>query len=203
LDALAEDFVRHGFDRKHAIRTIANSRVYQSSSQATPAGDERYFSHARVRLLQSEQLLDAICQATEVAERYPDFPPGTPAVALADGEYKHPFLEAFGRPVRASACECERDASTNLSQALQLVSGPVVQQKVHSDAGRAARLAASQLPADEVLNELFLATLCRHPREEERRLLASRLEQAGPDRRRGVEDVLWLLLNHPEFLFQH
>jgi hypothetical protein len=203
LESLADDFVRHGFDRKHTIRAIANSRVYQSSSQAAATGDERYFSHARIRLLQSEQLLDAICQATEVAERYPDFPPGTPAVALADGEYKHPFLEAFGRPVRASACECERDASTNLSQALQLVSGPAVQQKVHSDAGRAARLAASPLSPDEVLDELFLATLCRHPRDEERRVLVGRLEQAGSDRRQAVEDVLWLLLNHPEFLFQH
>jgi hypothetical protein len=205
LDALAEDFVRHGFDRKRTIRLIAGSRTYQASSQTTAnnAGDEKYYSHAPVRLLQSEQLIDAICQATEVPERYPDFPLGTPAVALADGEYKHPFLEAFGRPVRASACECERDAQTNLSQALQLVSGPVVQGKVHSDAGRAARLAAAEVSADEVLDELFLATLCRTPRDEERRALVESLGKAGDARRAATEDILWLLVNHPEFLFQH
>lgn len=204
LDALADDFVRRGFDRKRTIRLIVSSRAYQTSSQTTAnnASDEKYYSHAPVRLLQSEQLLDAICQATEVAERYPDFPLGTPAIALADGEYKHPFLEAFGRPVRASACECERDAQTNLSQALQLVSGPVVQVKVHSDQGRAGRLAATALSADEVLDELFLATLCRGPKDEERRLLGQRLTQAG-SRRAAIEDILWLLLNHPEFLFQH
>ncbi len=205
LDWLADDFVRHGYDRKRTIRLIANSRVYQASSQATAnnASDEKYYSHAPIRLLQSEQLMDAICQATDVPERYPDFPLGTPAIALADGEYKHPFLEAFGRPVRASACECERDAQTNLSQALQLVSGPVVQGKVHSDAGRAARLAASALSAEEVLDDLFLVTLGRTARDEERRILGQRLSQAGPARRAGIEDVLWLLLNHPEFLFQH
>jgi hypothetical protein len=205
LDALADDFARHGFDRQRTIRRIANSRTYQASSQPTAnnASDEKYYSHARIRLLQSEQLLDAICQATEVPERYPDFPLGTPAVALADGEYKHPFLEAFGRPVRASACECERDAQTNLSQALQLVSGPVVQGKVHSDAGRAARLAASERSTDEVLDELFLAALCRAPSEEERRVLGQRLSETGSARRAAIEDVLWLLLNHPEFLFQH
>lgn len=205
LDWLAEDFVRHGFNRLHTIRTIVNSRVYQSSSATTTtnAGDERYFSHARIRLLQSEQLIDAICQATEVPERYPDFPAGTPAVALADGEYKHPFLEAFGRPVRASACECERDTQTNLSQALQLVSGPVVQGKLRDDAGRAARLAASTLSDDEVLDELFLTTLCRPPSNEERQSLGPRLKQATPTRRAVVEDLLWLLINHPEFVFQH
>ena len=205
LAALADDFVRHGFDRKHTIRTIVNSRAYQTRSQTTAnnARDEKYYSHAPIRLLQSEQLIDAICQATEVAERYPELPLGTPAISLADGEYKHPFLEAFGRPVRASACECERDAQTNLSQALQLVSGPVVQSKVHSDQGRAARLAAAALSTDEVLDELFLATLCRLPSEEERRLLGQRMTQAGAARRSAIEDILWLLLNHPEFLFQH
>lgn len=205
LDALAEEFVRHGFDRRHIIRLILNSRVYQTSSQTTPtnADDARYFSHARIRLLQSEQLLDAICQATGVAESYPGLPPGTRAVELPDGEYKHPFLEAFGRPARASACECERDPETNLSQALQLVSGGSVHEKLRSDAGRAATLAASSAGGDEILDELFLATLTRLPTAEERQLLGSRLPPAGTDRRQAVEDVLWLLLNHTEFLFQH
>ncbi|MFG0333123.1 MAG: DUF1549 and DUF1553 domain-containing protein, partial [Maioricimonas sp. JB049] len=133
LDALADQFVRSGFDRKELIRLVANSRVYQLSSKPTPtnADDDRYFSHRAVRLLHAEQLLDAVAAVTGVDERFPGMPPGTRAIALPDGEYKHPFLEAFGRPARASACECERDSGLNFSQALHLVGGRVVHDKIH------------------------------------------------------------------------
>src|SRR5262249_39088660 len=90
LDALAAEFVRHGYDRKEVIRTVLKSHTYQLAAHTTPgnAADEKYFSHARVRLLQAEQLLDAIGAATGVAEQFVGFPSGTPAVALPDGEYR-------------------------------------------------------------------------------------------------------------------
>jgi hypothetical protein len=196
--------VQRGFDRKHIIRMILSSRVYQLSSQPTAsnADDDRYFSRAVIRLLPAELLLDAIGRATGVAERFPDQPPGTTAVALPDGEYKHPFLEAFGRPARASACECERTDDTNLVQALELVGGRSLHEKLRSDAGRAAQLAASSHSDEEIVEELFLATLTRSPTAEERALLTSRLAEQKADRRRAVEDLLWLLINHGEFLFR-
>src|SRR5205085_5840595 len=44
LKALADDFVAHKFDRKHVLRTILNSRVYQLSSRrnAFNATDSKY-----------------------------------------------------------------------------------------------------------------------------------------------------------------
>ncbi len=50
LDALADDLVKGGFSQKHLIRTIMNSRTYQSSSvpNDTNADDEINFSHAQV-----------------------------------------------------------------------------------------------------------------------------------------------------------
>lgn len=205
LDELAGEFVRSGFDRRALLRLLLNSTTYQLSSATTPtnADDDRYFSHARVRLLQAEQLLDAISSATEIGESFPDMPPGTRAIQLPDGEYKHPFLEAFGRPARALACECERETSTNLSQALQLVSGPVIAAKVRHDQGRAARLASSDLSPDDIVAELFLATLSRPPRSDELAVLRRTIGPAGSERRAAVEDALWVLLNHREFLFQH
>ncbi|HEV3255885.1 MAG TPA: DUF1553 domain-containing protein, partial [Gemmataceae bacterium] len=167
------------------------------------ATDDKYFSHARVRLLQAEQLLDAIGSATGTAEKFPNLPVGTPAVALPDGEYKHPFLEAFGRPARAMACECERDSDTNLGQALQLVGGGMVQDKIHRDAGRVARLIGSGRDNAGLAEELFLATLSRYPSRQERDVLVRRLDRAGTKRRRVAEDILWALINHNEFLFQH
>ena len=72
LDALANDFVEHGYDRKHVMRTILNSRTYQLSSRSNDFNkdDVKYFSHSRTRMLSAEQLLDAICQVTGVPEKY-------------------------------------------------------------------------------------------------------------------------------------
>lgn len=208
LESLTADFVAHGFDRKHLIRTILNSSTYQLSSQTTPTNDHdvRYFSHTQVRLLGAEQLLDAVCTAAETSEQFPGYPLGTTSIELPDGEYKHPFLEAFGRPARALACECERDTNTNLIQALHLVSGRFMHQKIRSDQGRAARLSASSLSNAEVIEELFLATLSRRPTPAETELLVGQLNAAdatASDRRQIVEDILWSLLNHQEFMFQH
>lgn len=203
LDELAREFVSSGFDRKHVLRLIAKSHVYQLDFRLTKtnADDQRYFSHAQIRLRPAEALLDAISQATEVAESFPESPVGVSAVSLPDGEFKHPFLEAFGRPARSLACECEREATTNFQQALQLVAGKTVAQKIRSDNGRAARLAASTMTPTEIIDDLYLATLGRPADSSERELLLTVLNQSGSDRRAVLEDVLWSLLNHREFLF--
>lgn len=204
LAALADDLVKHHFDRKHLIRTIMRSRTYQLSSRPTPtnADDEKNFSHARVRLLPAEALLNAVCAATGQPEKFPGLPVGITAICLPDGEYRHPFLEIFGRPARASACECERSTDTTLNQALELVGGRLVQQKLHAPGGRVSRLLSAGQSDAALLEELFLATLSRYPTSAERRLLLERLHRA-PDRRRAAEDILWALINHAEFLFQH
>ncbi len=206
LDALAADFVAHGFDRKHLIRVVMTSRVYQLSHRPTATGrdDAKYFSHYPLRRLGAEQLLDAIADATGVPAKFPGLPTGTPAAALPDGEYKHPLLEAFGRPARAMACECERGTDTNLTQALHLVGGLTFDRQVRDPDGRAAKLAKSAKPDGEILDELFLATLSRLPTGAERVRLLARFAQRGPAGRRAVaEDVLHALINSPEFLFQH
>ena len=54
-----------------------------------------------------------------------------------------------------------------------------------------------------IVDQLFLATLLRHPGPAERDLAVSELAKHATDRRLAAEDLLWTLLNHPEFLFQH
>ena len=135
-------------------------------------------------------------------KRFPVFR-GTKAIHLPDGEYKHPFLEAFGRPARALACECERESSTNMSQALQMIGSQLLQTKLSHDSSRAAHLAASSKSEEEILDELFLATLARFPTAQERTLLLEDLKSQEISKRHAIEDILWNLLNHHEFLFQH
>jgi len=206
LDALAADFVKHGYDRKRLIRLVMTSRTYQLSHRPTPTNgaDEKYFSKYPVRRLGAEQLLDAIADATGVPDKFPEVPTGTPAAALADGEYKHPLLEAFGRPARAMACECERSSDTTLGQALHLVGGFTFDKQLRHPDGRVSKLLKSGKPDTEIVEELFLAAFSRPPTNAERARMIAHFAARGTGQRRAVaEDVLHALLNSNEFLFQH
>jgi hypothetical protein len=204
LDALARDFVAHQFDVKYLIRTITASRTYQLSarSNAFNRDDNKYFSHTLPRLLTAEQLLDAVCAVTEVPEKFSGVPAGTRAVQLPDGEVNHPFLKTFGQPARDLPCECERGGDANLAQALQLINGVVVHEKLTSAKNRIGRL-LSQKPADvDMLVELYLATLSRRPRENEAKAALEFLAKTS-DKRQAWEDIQWALLNSKEFMFRH
>lgn len=204
LDALAKDFVKHGFDLRHSIRTIALSRTYQLSARtnAFNKDDQKYFSHALPRLLSAETMLDAICTATEVPEKYPGLPLGTRAVQLPDGEINHAFLKTFGQPGRELACECERENDSNLAQALQLINGPTINEKVRSGTNRLGRMLTAKSDARAIVEELYLASLSRPPSEDEIKVALEHIKK-GSDPRKAWEDVQWALLNAKEFLFRH
>jgi hypothetical protein len=204
LDALAKDFVAHKFDLKHLVRTVMKSRTYQLSAQPNESNkdDGKYFSHAVTKLLTAEQLLDAICDLTAVPEKFAGLPPGTRAIQLPDGEVNHPFLKAFGQPARELACECERESDGNLAQALQLINGPTVNEKVRNANNRLGKLLAAKATDEEILNELFYAALARAPFGDEKNIALAHVAK-GSDRRKAWEDVLWAVLNTREFLFRH
>ncbi|HEX5271964.1 MAG TPA: DUF1553 domain-containing protein, partial [Gemmataceae bacterium] len=206
LDALAKDFVASKFDVKHLIRVIMTSRTYQLSAQANDFNkdDTKYFSHAVTKLLPAEPLLDALCTATEVPEKFAGLPLGTRAVQLPDGEVNHPFLKTFGQPARELACECERESDSNLAQALQLINGPTVNEKLRTASNRIGRLMDKKLSDFDMLSELYLASVSRFPTEGEVSAALEHVRKAKPeDRRKAWEDVEWALVNSKEFLFRH
>jgi hypothetical protein len=121
---------------------------------------------------------------------------------LPDGEIQNSFLKVFGQPARELACECERDSEANLGQALQLVGGAPLHDKLREPKNRLGALLAKSAAETEILEELYLAALGRLPQASEVQAAHDHLAKAG-DARRGFEDVLWALLNSPEFLFRH
>jgi hypothetical protein len=205
LDALAGEFIKEGFDLKHLLRLILNSRVYQLSALPTPENrlDTTFFTHYRVKRLTAEQLLDAINFATGTTEKFEARPAGTRAIALPDTSAKSYFLDTFGRPLRVLACECERSTDPNLSQALNLMNGDVVNRKVADPKGRLARWLADASMSDEALiRNLYLVTFNR-PATPEEVAAAQGLIAAAPDRTTGAQDLFWGLLNSKEFSFNH
>jgi Protein of unknown function (DUF1553)/Protein of unknown function (DUF1549) len=204
LDALAKDFGKSKFDMKALVKTIMKSRTYQLSAQPNDSNrdDAKYFSHAVTKLLTAEQLLDAICDFTAVPEKFAGLPAGTRAIQLPDGEVNHPFLKAFGQPARELACECERESDGNLAQALQLINGPTVNEKVRNPNNRLGKLLTAKATDDAILSDLYFAAVGRAPFDDEKKIALDHVNKRD-DKRKAWEDVVWALVNTREFLFRH
>ena len=83
------------------------------------------------------------------------------------------------------------------------MNSPEIDRRIRSDNGRAARLAKSDLSATEITNELYLAIYSRKPTEAERNYATNYIEVAGEKRRGAIEDLMWAMLNTPEFNIQN
>ncbi len=190
------------FDLKAFTRLLLTSRVYQLSGEpnATNRLDDQQFSRAYERPMPAEVLLDAVSQVAGVPEKFNGWPPGYRAIQVWDNRMPSYFLKVFGRPVRASVCECERSTDPTIAQALHLMNSPEIGEKLSAPGGRVRELAASQQTPDAVIDEAFLASLTRYPTPEERQALR-RLFGPGRSRQEAIEDLFWTVLNTKSFLY--
>jgi hypothetical protein len=189
------------------------SRTYQLSSQPnnTNIGDEMNYSHAIPRRLSAEQLLDCQSQVAGVPLKFNGYPRGMRAAQLpgvrpeAKGRrganQLDRFLDLFGKPPRLLTTDTERSCECNMAQAFQLISGPTVNQMLAEKVNRITRLLAEGKSNQQIIENLFWATLTRPPTQKEREALLPQLNEAE-DRRSEMEDVFWGLLNSKEFVFR-
>jgi hypothetical protein len=212
LEALTRDFVAHGFDLRYLVRTIMNSRTYQLSAVPNEWNrkDESNFSHALVRPLQAEQLLDALSQVTGVPAKFTSYPLGmrageVPGVRPAIRRDQRPtnselFLRQFGKPERLLTCECERSDDATLGRAFQLLTGELLNQLLSEKNNRIGRLAAGTTDR-EIIEELYFAALSRPPSDGELKAAMTFVAKTK-SRRAGLEDFLGGLLDSKEFLLR-
>jgi hypothetical protein len=205
LDALTKDFVEHNFDARRLMRTIVTSQTYQRSSQPNDSNrkDEQNFSRAIPRRIPAEALLDTLVQATSVPENIGGAPGGFRAAQLPDANVTSSFLSLFGKPQRMEACECERDNSSNMLQALHFINGGSIQQRVQNPNARPAQLVKQKLPDAELVAELYLWSLARRPSDAELKLGIEFLSSYGDMRNEAAQDLMWALLNSKDFLLVH
>lgn len=203
LDALAKSFVDQKFDLKALIRTITASRVYQQSSSPNPTNirDEQNYSRAIWKRMGAEVLLDAVCQTTGVPEKFEEVPGSSRAIELWDSQVQHYFLRLFGRPVRKSTCECERNAEPSVAQVLHLLNSERVNAKLSHDSGAAAKLARKITDDAALTDEIYLSLYSRFPTDDERQIAVKFLQTVPGQRRQATEDLMWTMLNSMEFVF--
>jgi hypothetical protein len=208
LDTLAEEFIESGYDVRELERAILTSQTYQRSAKPNASNqfDRNNFARSYVRPLMAEQVVDVLNAAVGVDEPFGnDAPAGRKMTEVGasrlNGNLAY-VLRIFGRPPRTTACDCERAMEPALPQTLFRMTDPALMQKLQARTNRTAKLARSTMTDEQVIEELFLATLTRFPTEKEK---AEALEYLKGERNRaeGLKDVLWALINTREFILNH
>ena len=170
------------------VRAIAASSTYALGGPTEAnAADDRYVSHARVRPLDAEVLLDAVARASGVRDAWPDRSAGTRAIELGDVTTESYALDVCGRG--------RADFAGTLARELHFLNGDAVLPKL---AG-VAKLVGLDDP--ELVTELYLRTLSRPPSAAELDHWTGALRRGARDE--VAEDLLWALLNSREFATCH
>jgi len=203
LQELGKRFTEYKYDFKKLVRDICTSRTYQLATQTNESnqGDTRNFAHQNIRRIRAEMFLDCISEVTETKNKFPGLPVGARAVQIADGGVSTYFLSTFGRATRETVCSCEVKLEPTLSQSLHLMNGETSTQKIQAGDVIGRRLTAKKAPK-EIIEELYVRCLSRKPLVQELAKLEAVLA-AEPDKKKGLEDVFWALLNSREFMFNH
>ncbi|QDV54736.1 DUF1549 domain-containing protein [Rosistilla oblonga] len=207
LEALADHFRESGFDIQELIRVIASSAVYSLDSVPNErnVGDTRNFSRRYRQRLRAEVLMDSVAEVTGVEDSFTGMPAGSSAKEIWTHRISSQFLDAFGRPDPNQDPPSERQEQTTVTQTLHLMNSKTMQAKITSDSGRAAELAKSDLTPKQVVRQLYLSTYSRLPDEAETEFGVSLFAGGETDpatRRDAIQDLMWALLNTPEFMFK-
>lgn len=204
LDALAQRLTELKFDYRQFVRAIVLSQTYQSGTDITSSNavDEQNYSRYPLKRMDAEVLLDAVSQATGVPEEFPGMPAGTRAIQVWDSHLPHQFLELFGRPVRETACECERVTEPTVSQVLHVLNSPQIESRLRHANGRIAELCRQHADDRQLIEDLYLTCYSRQPTADEQAAALQHLSNA-PGRLEGAEDLAWSLMNSLEFLVNH
>jgi hypothetical protein len=203
LDALAEHFRQVGYDNKRLLHTIMTSHTYALSStpNSSNAADTRNFSRHYRKRLRAEVVSDALSDLTGQPEQFDGMPVGTRAMELWTVRAKSELLDAFGRPDPNQDPPCERATSATMTQALHLMNAEHFQQRITADGGRCQSLATSEKSPAQIVDELYKLVFSRPPIQEELDVLVAEFSRPEVDRRRLIEDLMWSMVNAPEFLY--
>lgn len=211
LQELSDGFIKNKYDLKWLHRTILQSRTYQQNSTAAQEVDRVNYASFALRRVSAEVVIDVLNQSTGTTEKMDmdsyHWPKEMKAVEIPftpRNTFVTFMLANFGKPKRNSAvqCDCERDGSVSVIQVLSLSNHPRVWQKVSDANGHAARITKEISDDKQRIEELYLLTLSRLPNETEEQACLKYLKEAESPSK-GVQGILWTLINTREFVLQH
>lgn len=208
LAALAEEFKRMEYDQKDLLKLITSSYVYGLSSlpNETNANDHRNFSRHYRRLARAEVVADALSDVIGVTDSFDGLASEGRAMQLWTFRTPSDTLDSFGRPDPNQDPPCERFPEATMTQALHLMNAPAIQSKLTNDQALPSKLAKQldeeKVSSQQIIEELYLTVYNRPPSESEVGLVLPLLNDANRNRQQTIEDLLWSLINTPEFVYE-
>ncbi len=214
LEDLGQYFAGNHFSLRALMRVMTQSSAYQLSSRFESewqASYTPYFARHYVRTLSSEELHDAIVEATGVFPNYPrkHMLYGTPQSSMRywtqaatpeninDGEAKQ-LLRTFGQTNREWANPAKNGS---ILQAMMMMNSKFVTNRVSTTGhGFSSKMLESELADDHIVEAMYLRSLSRKPTERESQIASSWITE---NRQIGIEDLQWSLLNKLDFLFNY
>jgi hypothetical protein len=192
LDDLAALFIASGCDLRWLIAGICKSKTYQQVAAAQSEATDT-FARRPLKTLLPEQVFDSLEQALNLP------------VGKADQGPRHSGERAaFVARMNEAAPESPVDYKAGIPQALMLMNGKLTSEATSLENSRTLRavVEAPFLSTDEKIETLYLAVLSRRPRQSEARYLLEHLERrvGELDEKTAYSEILWGLINSPEFV---
>ena len=216
LKWLSNDFVIHGYDLQHLMRTILNSETYQRTSQTSESNkdDQLYYSHAYVKPLSAEQFFYSLLQATDF-ERLQQV--RMEGITKKGGEQRKSMLRRLERMKRdhlkkflflLDNGEMEEIEAFNgtIPQALMMINGNMVNDSVsHKEYGSFVNYVLEKWREPiKRMEYIYLSVLSRLPTAKEKTYFRHYLERSlYRNKDLAYEDLYWVLLNSAEFSLNH
>lgn len=199
---MAADFVSHGYDMQHLMRTILNSEAYQRTSETNKSNkdDELYYSHAYVRPLSAEQFFHSMLQATGF-ERLQKRRNRGQLEAM-----KQQHLNRFLFLLNNGEMEEIEAFNGTVPQALMMINGSLVNDSAsHKTRGSFIHYVLENWREPmERLEYIYLTVLSRPPTAKEKTYFQRYLERSlYRNKNLAYEDLYWVLLNSAEFSLNH
>lgn len=193
LDGLANEFAERKYDLRRLISAICRSKMYQCST-VSPDQLGGHLEIADVRPLKTlspEQVFDALEQALML-----------PVGRTDNGARFNGQRATVVQRLNEAFSDTPEDFSSGIPQALMMMNGALISEATDLQQSRTLRAVvdAPFLKDEDRLETLFLATLTRKPSDREREVLLKSVTEGGKTREQVFADIMWALLNSPEFV---
>ncbi len=209
LEILAEDFEKNGYDVRRLYRAILRSRAYQASCRKEGKVDPRLYAHKPLKPQGPIEFLNNFEYALDLATFFRTFYDQYRGNKDLPESYKNPvvfrvymtqFIAGVLAPGGRAPEEIPYTGSSRL--ALKLMNNRDLHGLMSAQWGHLKRTLETLTDPGARLEEIFLTLLSRPPDDAERKRY---LEYVS--RKRGeataYEDLYWVLVNSPEFFFNH